>query len=226
LRQDVWVPPRFSWGGDGVLSASWDEESNIDESGEGWIQYARGTASGSGTGTGTISLAMGTHNGEGIYIIRASGLYFDVTVTTWTYSKDPVTGIPSEGFIASTGRREVFFPRVDDVLPRSGLALKGNKQVQLSGSGIANVSWSLIPLLAGPCKITSISPTTVTLFTGVAQTFTANGKGLAGVKWKAPGATPAAPPPRNLVRRLPPSGGGPERRPSPRLVGALPKLQR
>jgi hypothetical protein len=115
-------------------------------------------------------------------------------VTTWTYSKDPVTGIPSEGFIASTGRREVFFPRVDDVLPRSGLALKGNKQVQLSGSGIANVSWSLIPLLAGPCKITSISPTTVTLFTGVAQTFTANGKGLAGVKWKAPGATPAAPP--------------------------------
>jgi hypothetical protein len=132
-------------------------------------------------------------NGEGIYIIRASGLYFDVTTTTWSYEKDPVSGIPFEHYYVSTGRREVFFPRVEHALPRSGLVLKGNKQVQLSGSGIANVSWSFRPLMtAGPCKLTGISPTTVTLFTSIAQKFTAKGKGLAGVKWIAPGATPAS----------------------------------
>jgi hypothetical protein len=139
---------------------------------------------------------MATQNGKGIYIIRAPGLYLDVTTTTWSYEQDapPVISI-SEIFIASTGRREVFIPRLEEVLPRSGLVLKGNKQVQLSGSGIAKVSWSFRPLkTAGPCKLTGISPTTVTLFTGVAQKFTAKGKGLAGVEWRAPGASPAASP--------------------------------
>jgi hypothetical protein len=184
------------------VSAYWDEESNIDESGHGWIQYARGTVSGLGTGTGTISLQMGM-NGEGIYILRASGLNFDVTTTSWSYEKDPVSGIPFEHYFVSTGRREVFFPRVEGVLPRSGV-LKGNKQVQLSGSGIANVSWTLLPLkTAGLCKLTGIRPhgsksrtsaasTTVTLFKGVAQKFTAKGKGLAGIEWIAHGATPAS----------------------------------
>jgi hypothetical protein len=188
--------PRFSWGGDGVLSASWDEESNIDESnGDGRIQLSRATASGWGTGTGTISLEMATQNGKGIYIIREWGLGLDVTTTTWSYEQDapPVISI-SEFFNVSTGGREVIIPRLEKVLPRSGLVLKGNKQVPRE-YGIANVSWTFRPLkTAGSCKLTGISPTTVTLFTGVAQKFTAKGKGLAGVEWRAPGASPAASP--------------------------------
>ena len=54
------------------------------------------------------------------------------------------------------------------------------------GAGQLRTQWT-----AGPCKLTGISPTTVTLFTSVAQKFIAKGKGLAGVKWSAPGATPA-----------------------------------
>jgi hypothetical protein len=179
-------------GGDGVLSGSWDEESNIDESGAGWIMYARGTASGSGTGTGTISLQMGIENGEGVYSIRASGLSFKVAVTSWTYTKDPPPVLDiDESFIASTGGREVFFPYVSKALPQSGLVLRGTKRVKLGGSGIAKVSWSLIPLLAGACKITSISPTTATLFIGEPRKFTAKGTGLADVEWTAPEGTPS-----------------------------------
>ena len=120
--------PRFSWGGEGFLSASWDEESNIDESGADWVQFSRWTASGSGTGTGFISLRMGIENGKALYSISATGLRFEVTTTSWTYSKypPPVLDI-DEDFFASTGGREVLFPTVSKAIPRSWLVLKGKK---------------------------------------------------------------------------------------------------
>src|SRR5262245_50888935 len=50
--------PASSWQGDGLVSGSWAEGSNADESGQGWIEYHWSTVSGSSTGTGTISLEM------------------------------------------------------------------------------------------------------------------------------------------------------------------------
>src|SRR5215831_18405399 len=64
--------PAFSWQGEGVVSASWEQETNIDESSHGWMEKARSTASGSGTGTGTIFLQMGietTHPPSGRYAL-------------------------------------------------------------------------------------------------------------------------------------------------------------
>jgi hypothetical protein len=185
----------IAWLGDGRTSASWEEEKDIDESGEGWMQKARSTASGSGTGTGTISLELSielTDGSTGRYSIGATGLTFEVATTSWLYTRSPVPGDQgSETFEASTGTREVFFPAVDEALPHSGLVLEGNRQVSLAGSAIAHVSWSVSPV-AVPCNLTGISPTTVTLFVRQPRTFTAEGTGLlANVRWRAPGGTPA-----------------------------------
>jgi hypothetical protein len=46
--------------------------------------------------------------------------------------------------------------------------------------------------VAGPCNLTGISPTSVTLFNGEPKDFTAKGTGLANVQWSAPGGTPEA----------------------------------
>ena len=149
-------PVASSWQGDGLVSGSWVEGSNADESAQGWIEYYWSTVSGSGTGTGTIFLQMSidiTNGAPGVgrYSLQATGLEFDVTTTSYTYTKDPVSGIPSESYDISPGQRDVSFSEeVDQPLPHSGLVLRGNKQVSLSGSAIGNISWSLIPVL-GPC---------------------------------------------------------------------------
>jgi len=138
------------WQVQAALSASWQEDSNADESGHGWIGKSRSTVLGSGTGTGTISLAMGietTHPPSGRYEIRvAGGLTFDVTMTSSLLTQDPVTNTPSESHHQSTGSRDVFIPPIDEALPHSGLVLEGNKQIQLSSGAIADVSWTLHPL--------------------------------------------------------------------------------
>ena len=140
----------FFWGDEADTRGSWDEETNIDESGWGWIGYAKSTVSGSGTGKGTIFLQMGTDSegARGFYSIRATGLTFEVATTSLIYTKDPVSGIPGLSSSAGTGEREVFFPAISEALPHSGLVLEGNKEVRLSGSDIANVSWSVRPAAA------------------------------------------------------------------------------
>ena len=139
------VGSAFFWEGDAVLSASWEEETNIDESSHGYIEKSQATVKGSDTGTGTIWLAIGETNGSGSYSISATGLTLRVTTTHWTLQQDPVSHIPTESYDVSIGSRPVNFPNITKALPHSGLVLKGNKRIRLSGSGRGTISWSMRP---------------------------------------------------------------------------------
>jgi hypothetical protein len=79
----------FFWVDKADTRGSWDEETNIDECGWGWIGLAKSTARGSATGKRTISLQMSTdtERARGFYSISATGLTVKVATTSLMYSK-------------------------------------------------------------------------------------------------------------------------------------------
>ena len=72
------------------MSGSWAEGMNVDESGQGWIEYTWSTISGSGTGTVAIFLQIKVDitngpPGVGVYSLEATALEFKVANKHYLY---------------------------------------------------------------------------------------------------------------------------------------------
>jgi hypothetical protein len=139
----------FSWSGNGSATGSWAERSEIDASGSGFTLISKETVDGGGSAPvqADLDFAIDVSTNLGVYSLRSFPLDMDVVLTISHITSSGLPGDPpSEVTSSSDATRTISFPSVsNEPLPLDASTITGAKTVGLSGSEVANLSWSLRP---------------------------------------------------------------------------------